>query len=297
MMAESEPKNFETNDSVQASRSSDQFESGQANWSRLAPAAVLCWSGGLDSTSLLMHLLAREVDVTALSFHYGQRHALELQRLQMNLRLFQESGLPVKWHLIDLSSLQPLLHSALTDPTREMPLGHYADESMRETVVPNRNAIFAAIAYAVALSWAERRKSAVSLSLAVHSGDHTIYPDCRPEFYGPLIAAFAAGNWNADRVWPYLPYLPADKAAILRDAVDSAGRLQVDFETVFANTCTSYLPDASGRSHGLTGADVERILAFHELGRIDPLDYQRPWQDLVQAALALQSAGRPDCGD
>ena len=90
----------------------------------------------------------------------------------------------------------------------------------------------------------------------------------------------------------YLPYLEADKAIILQDAVHSIESLGLDFETVFRNTCTSYLPTADGRSHGLTGSDVERILAFHEIGLVDPIDYRDPWETVLERALALEAEHR-----
>ncbi|MCE2791182.1 MAG: 7-cyano-7-deazaguanine synthase [Blastopirellula sp.] len=252
-----------------------------------ARRAVLCLSGGMDSTSLLLHLLDANVQIHGLSFHYGQRHAVELQRLESNLDYLRGQGHPVDWQLIDLRTLQPLLHSALTDSGREMPLGHYAAENMRETVVPNRNAIFASIAYAWALSLANRTGERVAIGLAVHSGDHAIYPDCRPAFYDALLQAFALGNWESEQVTAYLPYLNWDKAQILADGLRSAARLQLDCQLIYRQTCTSYLPDEAGRSHGLTGSDVERILAFDQLGLEDPLEFQRPWKELVAEARRL----------
>lgn len=254
-----------------------------------APRAVLCLSGGMDSTSLLLHLLAARIEVHGLSFNYGQRHAVELQRLETNLEYLRRHGFQVDWQVVDLRSLQPLLHSALTDSSRPMPLGHYAAESMRETVVPNRNAIFAAIAYAWALSLATRTAEPVAIGLAVHSGDHAIYPDCRPPFYEALLKAFALGNWESDKVVAYLPYLEWDKARILADGQRCTTALGLDFAQIYRATCTSYLPDAQGRSHGLTGSDVERILAFDQLGLVDPLEYQRPWNELVVEARRLMA--------
>ena len=124
---------------------------------------------------------------------------------------------------------------------------------MKQTVVPNRNAIFASIAFAQALSIANRNNVDVEICLGVHSGDHAIYPDCTPEFYDSIFQAFYRGNWDAQRVTRYLPYLDLNKALILRDAVKSIEVLNLDFDTVFSNTLTSYAPDAAGRSSGLTG--------------------------------------------
>lgn len=250
--------------------------------------AIICLSGGMDSTSLLLRLLRENRSVFGLSFDYGQKHKLELRRLQRNIDYLREHDLVVDLQTLDLSRLGSLFHSALTDQDWQVPTGYYEQENMRQTVVPNRNAIFASIAYGYALSIAVRDDAEVDLCLGVHSGDHSIYPDCRPEFYDALLKAFSIGNWDSDRVNLFLPYLEADKCEILRDADQSIRELGLDFDTIFRNTCTSYQPDGQGRSHGLTGSDVERILAFHRFGRPDPLDYIDPWEKVVNQALLLE---------
>ncbi len=250
--------------------------------------SVICLSGGLDSTSLLLKLLASGDQVYGISFNYGQKHAMELQFLARNLKYLADHGLPVQHQTLDMSQLGTLFHSALLDPQWQVPKGHYEQESMKETVVPNRNAIFASIAYGLAWSLAKKQSTTVRLSLGVHSGDHAIYPDCRPEFYTALWAAFEAGNWDADCVELFLPYLKFDKAQILKDADASIGKLGLDFETVFANTLTSYQPDDQGKAHGLTGSDVERVLAFDAIGRIDPIQYVDGWQETLRQARAFE---------
>lgn len=247
--------------------------------------AVICLSGGMDSTSLLLRLLAEGRQVYGLSFDYGQKHKIELQRLKRNLDYFQKHDLFVDSRIIDMSQLGTLFRSALTDADWEIPTGYYEQENMKQTVVPNRNAIFASIAYGWALSLAVEQDAKVDLCLGVHSGDHSIYPDCRPEFYHAIFQAFTIGNWEADKVSLYLPYLEGDKLSILQDADRSIQQLGLDFDTVFRNTITSYWPDESGLSQGLTGSDVERILAFHHFGRPDPVGYQKPWEQVVQQAL------------
>ena len=118
-----------------------------------------------------------------------------------------------------------------------------------------------------------REDTDVIIALGVHSGDHAIYPDCRPEFYEAVGNAFAVGNWDSEKVSFHLPYIDGDKETILRDSLISCQKLGLDFDTVFANTNTSYNPDKDGRSSGTSGADVERILAFHAIGRKDPVEY------------------------
>lgn len=256
--------------------------------------AVICLSGGLDSTSLLLKLIAERRKVYGICFDYGQKHRLELTRLQANIEYLRENDLEMTCETIELSKLGDLFHSALTDSNWQVPKGHYEQENMRQTVVPNRNAIFASIAYGYALSIAIQDDNEVDLSLGVHSGDHAIYPDCRPEFYQSIFHAFSIGNWDSEKVHLNLPYISGDKHTILQDAAESIEKLGLDFDTIFRNTCTSYQPDASGRSHGLTGSDVERILAFHQFGRRDPIDYVDSWEVVVEKALELEEQYRAE---
>jgi 7-cyano-7-deazaguanine synthase len=252
--------------------------------------AVLCLSGGMDSTSLLLHLLASGHAVQAISFDYGQKHRIELERLADNLKYLQQQGYVVGHQVLDVSGLGEVFHSALTNRDWDVPHGFYAQANMKQTVVPNRNAIFASIAYGYALSVATRLQTPVKFALGVHSGDHAIYPDCRPDFYSALMRAFELGNWDSHLVELFLPYLNSDKTKILQQAMFSCNTLGLNFETVFRNTWTSYQPDAEGRADGRTGSDVERILAFAELGLVDPITYREPWEKVVEFARASQKA-------
>lgn len=256
--------------------------------------AVICLSGGMDSTSLLLRLLAEGRRVFGLSFDYGQKHRIELSRLKANLTYLRQHDLQVDSQVLDLSKLGSLFHSALTDSNWTVPTGHYEQENMKQTVVPNRNAIFSSIAYGYALSIAVQEDSEVDFSLGVHSGDHAIYPDCRPEFYDAIFHAFSVGNWESDRIQLNLPYIDMDKTGILKDANASIEQLGLDFDTIFRNTCTSYQPDKEGKSHGLTGSDVERILAFHNFGRPDPVQYVDSWEEVVRKALKLERQYQQD---
>lgn len=260
-----------------------------------APAGkvVISLSGGMDSTGLLMHLLAKDSEVYGLSFNYGQKHVIEIERLKANIAYLNENKIQIQHTVIDLSVLGTLYNSALTDPDWEVPEGHYEADNMKQTVVPNRNAIFSSIAYGYALSIAtkdENKKEKVSIALGVHSGDHVIYPDCRREFYVAQHKAFAEGNWDAELVDLYLPYLEGNKHTILQDAEVTTKKLGLDFDTVFRNTITCYDPDDSGRSSGKTGADVERIEAFVKLGRKDPIEYQTTWETLKATCNSLESS-------
>ena len=250
--------------------------------------AVMALSGGMDSTGLLLRLLADGYKVSCISYEYGQKHRIELERAKANIEYLEGEGHQVEHKIADLSSAMSLFHSALTSDDIEVPEGYYEEEQMKVTVVPNRNAIFASILYGYALSVSHREDCDVDIAMGVHSGDHAIYPDCRPEFYSAIAGAFALGNWGSDRVSFHLPYIDGDKETILRDALESCSVLNLNFETIFENTISSYNPDSEGRASGTSGADIERILAFHALGREDPIEYTKPWKDVLQGALNSQ---------
>ena len=200
-------------------------------------------SGGMDSTSLLMRLLADGYKVDCLSYEYGQKHNVELDRAILNIQYLASKGFEIKHKIIDISGGMATFESSLIGQGSEIPEGHYEAEQMKSTVVPNRNAIFASIMYGYALSISLRENCNVEIALGVHSGDHEIYPDCRPEFYHALEHAFAVGNWDSEKVRFSLPYLNGDKTSILSDAEKAIVALGLDFDTIFGNTNTSYNPD------------------------------------------------------
>jgi len=245
-------------------------------------------SGGMDSTSLLMRLLADGYKVDCLSYEYGQKHNVELDRAILNIQYLASKGFEIKHKIIDISGAMATFESSLIGQGSEIPEGHYEAEQMKSTVVPNRNAIFASIMYGYSLSISLRENCNVEIALGVHSGDHEIYPDCRPEFYHALEHAFAVGNWDSEKVRFSLPYLNGDKTSILSDAEKAIVALGLDFDTIFGNTNTSYNPDEQGRSSGRSGADIERILAFNAIGRRDPVEYQDSWSNVLRNAIRIQ---------
>ena len=203
-------------------------------------------SGGMDSTSLLLRLLADGFTVDCLSYNYGQKHSVELERAQLNIQYLAENGFIVEHKIIDLSSAMSAFESSLIDGGASVPEGHYEAQQMKSTVVPNRNAIFSSILYGYALSISSKEDCNVEIALGVHSGDHEIYPDCRPEFYNALEHAFAIGNWDSEKIKFTLPYLDGDKTTILLDAQEAIAQMNLDFDTLFRNTITSYNPDDAG---------------------------------------------------
>ena len=161
--------------------------------------AVMAFSGGMDSTSLLLRLLREGNKVYTIGFNYGQKHIVELERAQMNIDYLSSNGFPVNHKVVDLSSIMSMFTGSLTS-SDDVPTGHYEEEQMKSTVVPNRNAIFSSIIYGYALSLSKDLNTKITISLGVHSGDHAIYPDCRPQFYKSLNLAFEIGNWDAENV-------------------------------------------------------------------------------------------------
>ena len=250
--------------------------------------AVLSLSGGMDSSTLLLHLLANGYEVTALSFDYGQKHRVELERAASLIRYLNTNWnndyyFPLRHQIIKLDGLQQLLNSALVEGGDDVPEGHYEQENMKETVVPNRNKIFSSLIQAVALSIATKPvgddcdvRQGVNIALGIHNGDHAIYPDCRQEFRDADMEAFRIGNWDSDLVTIYTPYLHTDKFGILQDGEQCCEQLGLNFDEIYSRTNTSYKPiqyNNAWYSDYKSASSVERIEAFIKLGRPDPVAY------------------------
>jgi len=235
---------------------------------------VVSLSGGMDSSTLLLRCLSEYDNVTALSFDYGQKHRVELERAQSLVEYLNASGQFIKYQVIKLDGLENLLNSALVQGGKDVPEGHYEQDNMKETVVPNRNKIFASITQAVALSEANFNGNKTDIALGIHAGDHAIYPDCRQEFRDADDAAFRIGNWEADKVGYFTPYLQTDKLGILKDGEVLANQLNLNFDEIYKRTNTSYKPYPSGNSDYKSASSVERIEAFIALGRKDPVQYE-----------------------
>jgi 7-cyano-7-deazaguanine synthase len=235
---------------------------------------VVSLSGGMDSSTLLLRCLKEYDTVTAISFDYGQKHRVELERAQSLVDYLNTKEQKVNYRQIQLNGLVDLLDSALVTGGDDVPEGHYAEDNMKATVVPNRNKIFASITQAVALSVAQRTGETCDIALGIHAGDHAIYPDCRQEFRDADDAAFRLGNWEAERVGYFTPYLEGDKFTILQDGEALCEVLNLDFDEVYSRTNTSYKPYPSGNSDYKSASSVERIEAFIKLGRKDPVQYE-----------------------
>lgn len=209
---------------------------------------VTILSGGMDSTTLAYYLNDQGHTQHFLTFDYGQRHRREID----SARTIADA-LGAVHDVIDLRSITHLLKgSALTDGVA-VPHGHYAEESMKQTVVPNRNAIMLSIAYATAVAG-----EADAVATGVHAGDHFIYPDCRPQFVRAAGLAFQLGNDSPiDILAPFIQMTKGDIAV-------TGLRLGVPY----ADTWTCY--EGGDRPCGRCGACVERAEAFTFAGQSDP---------------------------
>jgi 7-cyano-7-deazaguanine synthase len=215
---------------------------------------VVITSGGMDSAVLLAHMRLRlgPQNVRALSINYGQRHKIELEYACQ----FAKS-IGIEWACADLSNLGPLLPgSSQTDPKVAVPHGHYAEESMKQTVVPNRNMILLAIAIGHAIG-----HRCDTVSYAAHAGDHAIYPDCRPIFADALNVAAQLADWHIVTIEK--PFIHMTKAEIVSKGVD----VGVDF----SKTYSCY--EGKEKHCGKCGTCVERREAFERAGVQDPTEY------------------------
>jgi 7-cyano-7-deazaguanine synthase len=227
------------------------------------PKAVVIISGGMDSVTLLYLAASLGHDVKAISFDYGQRHKKELLYAQKNC---QKLGIDHK--IVDLQVINQLIQgSALTQENIEVPDGHYTAETMKITVVPNRNSIMMSIAVGYAISI-----GAEVVFAGMHTGDHTIYPDCRPIF----LDAFDVSQRLANEGFSVPKFhIEAPFINIPKDGIAKLGHeLGVDYK----DTWSCY---KGGEKHcGRCGTCVERKEAFRLAGVTDPTEYLDPISDL-----------------
>jgi len=225
------------------------------NFNPNAQNAVVLLSGGLDSTTALAVAQNRFRNITALSVNYGQRHARELRAAHRVAEFFN-----VPHYVLDLTSVGQLFQSNNASSSllygQDVPDGHYAEDNMKKTIVPNRNMILLSIAAGLVVS-----KGGGAVVVAAHAGDHFIYPDCRPEFLHAVEEALQIGN--DEPVGLYAPFKNDSKAAI----VSIGHALDVPYHLTWS--CYK-----GGDVHcGRCGTCVERIEAFRLAGVPDPTVY------------------------
>ncbi|WP_371379605.1 7-cyano-7-deazaguanine synthase QueC [Thalassotalea aquiviva] len=213
---------------------------------------VVVYSGGMDSFTVLNRARKDGYDVYALSFDYGQRHSKELTFAKA---VCDDLNIPHK--IVDIRAINQLLAgSSLTDEI-DIPEGHYEEESMKSTVVPNRNMILISLAVGYAVSIGAHK-----VYYGAHSGDHAIYPDCRPEFVEKMNDVCQIANYEAVEI--YSPYLHDTKIDILTDGLN----MGLDYSKSW--TCYNGREKACGKC----GACQERLEAFEKNKVTDPLPYE-----------------------
>lgn len=223
---------------------------------------ILVLSGGLDSTTLLYKLLNEGKEVKAISFNYGQRHSKELEYAAKTC-----AKLGVEHKVVDMSFLKELVSNSSLTGNEAVPHGHYEDENMKKTVVPNRNMIMASIA----IGWAVN-EDFDEIALGVHAGDFEVYPDCRPAFVSALQAIASLANFKAINV--YTPFLNMTKSEIVFTGLE----LKTDF--LLAWTCY----EGKEKPCMKCGACSERIGAFARWKVKDPLYTDEEWKEALTIA-------------
>lgn len=215
---------------------------------------VISLSGGMDSATLAYKLKAEGHVLKAVSFFYGQRHSKELECAKKIAK-----NLEIDHQIIDISFMQELLPgNALTDSEVDVPEGHYEEENMKQTVVPNRNVIFLNLlaAHALALGYD-------GVALGIHSGDHAIYPDCREGVIAMAAQVVREANWSAENFHVAMPYVNDSKIQIIGEGKN----LGVPYEDTW--TCYKGKEKACGKC----GSCQERLEAFEVNNIKDPVNY------------------------
>jgi 7-cyano-7-deazaguanine synthase len=214
---------------------------------------VAIFSGGMDSTAMLYSLVAAGHEVKCIGFDYGQRHRVELDHAE---RIAAKAS--VDYHTIDLSSVGHAIagQSSQVNPEVAVPDGHYTEESMKATVVPNRNMIMLSVAVGHAISIGFD-----AVAYGAHAGDHTIYPDCRQEFVDAMKSVIQLCDWKAiELLTPFINKSKADIATI-----------GASHGVPFEDTWSCY---KGGEKHcGTCGTCVERKEAFALTTLTDPTEY------------------------
>jgi 7-cyano-7-deazaguanine synthase len=238
--------------------------------------AILSLSGGLDSATVLLDLLDKKYSVTCFTFNYGQKHHYEINKAIYLVKFINSKGFVVKHKVLDMSFMKDILYSSLISGNSEVPEGRYSENNMRDTVVPNRNKIFSSIIQASALSIFNKTKIKTCIAMGVHAGDHDLYRDCTTQFREKDYAAFLEGNYAAENVVYYTPFMHVSKDALLARGLEILQRLNINYKDYYSHTLTSYKPkeiDGEIYSDFKSASSIERIEAFIANNAIDPIKY------------------------
>ena len=238
--------------------------------------AILSLSGGLDSATVLLDLLDKNYSVTCFTFNYGQKHHYEINKAIDLVKFINSKGFSVKHKVLDMSFMRDILYSSLIAGNIEVPEGRYSENNMRDTVVPNRNKIFSSIIQASALSVFNKTKIKTCIAMGVHAGDHDLYRDCTPQFREKDYEAFLEGNYDAENVVYYTPFIGVTKDDLLAKGLEILKRLDIDYKEYYFHTLTSYKPkEINGKIYSdfKSASSIERVDAFIANNVIDPIMY------------------------
>lgn len=232
--------------------------------------ALVIVSGGMDSVTLLYDIVKQLgiKNVMALTFNYGSKHnAKEIAKAIKSCYI-----LGVKHEIISLKDIFKYFDSSLLQGGKAIPHGHYEQENMKKTVVPFRNGIL----LAVAVGYAESN-NIDSVYYGAHSGDHSIYPDCRRDFVEAMNAASNLGTYNTIQI--IAPYSDISKVEILKKGIE----LEVNYK------CTWTCYEGESEPCGKCGSCVERISAFIKNDLQDPLYKDKEWKKAKEYALKKEN--------
>ncbi len=215
------------------------------------PKAVVIYSGGMDSFTLLHRVISQGYQAFPVSFHYGQRHEREL-----HVAATVCQSLCLKHQQIDLRAITPLIDGSALTGSQDVLDGAYAADNLAATIVPNRNMILLSLAVGYAVNI-----SAEVCFYGAHGGDHVLYPDCTPEFVHEMDKLAQLANLEPIRI--QAPFLQQTKSDILRQGL----AMGLDY----SQTWTCYKGEAL--ACGRCSSCLERLDAFADCGLTDPLAY------------------------
>lgn len=236
--------------------------------------AVLSFSGGMDSSSLLFKVLTEGYDgVYCYSFDYGQRHSIEIEKSQELVQALNNAGFNVNYQLIDVRDVFSDSQSAIgVNKAEEVPENEYNTENLKVTVVENRNVIFSAIIYGKALALSKKHNADVDILMGVHNSDEAVYPDCRQESVEMARELYRISNYGSERIDYKAPFVDVTKSQVLEAGLEALEKLGLPAE-IYSHTSSCYNPH-EGKACGKCATCLDRLKAFKNAGIQDPIPYQ-----------------------
>lgn len=240
--------------------------------------AVLSFSGGMDSSSLLFQILTEGyTKVYCYSFDYGQRHSIEIEKSQELVQELNQAlnhaGFDVNYQLINVRDVFSDSQSAIgANKAEEVPENEYNQENLKVTVVENRNVIFSAIIYGKALALSKKYNADVDILMGVHNSDSGTYLDCRPESVNMAKELYKISNYGSERIDYRAPFVDVTKSQVLKAGLEALAKLGLSSD-MYSHTSSCYNP-SEGKACGKCATCLDRLKAFKEAGIEDPIPYQ-----------------------